>query len=333
MARVWPWSRLLKPFLVSSFLNYKQWRCLPLGMLSVACTTFSFSPGPVSAQDIIRCPDWKLLVNPAVLRSRSEQVKGESFDAALQMARPVRPIRASISTTATGQAGGKQQAQTPAKCTYIVKSGDTLGKIAARFLGASNRWPEIARANAGVDSRHLRIGTVINLPCAAPAGQGTAARNSGGPLAGTGFLVGLSGQKKTPAASNGQKTAKAATATAQIDSGKKKTAPATAQNDSGKKKAAPAPQPAKPAPPTPAPLPIWSAKAGEDFATVLNRWGKAAKYQIVIRTTDAWTIGVPIRLQTDFESAVAELVKGLGSDGRSPPVRVYKNKVIRLGGL
>ena len=284
-------------------------------MLSVACTTFSFSPGPVSAQDIIRCPDWKLLVNPAVLRSRSEQVKGESFDAALQMARPVRPIRASISTTATGQAGGKQQAQTPAKCTHIVKSGDTLGKIAARYFGASNRWPEIARANAGVDSRHLRIGTVINLPCAAPAGQGSAARNSGGPLAGTGFLVGLSGQENTPAASDGQETAEIAPVAAQSDSGKKKTAPA------------------KPAPPPPAPLPIWSAKAGEDFTSVLKRWGKAAKYQIVIRTTDAWTIGVPIRLQTDFESAVAELVKGLGSDGRSPPIRVYKNKVIQLGGL
>ena len=80
-------------------------------------------------------------------------------------------------------------------------------------------------------------------------------------------------------------------------------------------------------------MPVWTAKKGEDFAAVLNRWAKASGYRLVIATTDAWTLGVPIRIQADFETAVSQLVRGLGSDGKAPPVRLYENRVLRLGGL
>ena len=311
MAHIWPLSELPVCFVVPRILFDKLPLSPPLATFLFAITIFAMIPGAASTQEIIRCPDWRLLVSPAVLRTSSERVTGESFDAKLQMARPVRPRITPASTTASGGAGGKRQAQMPAICTYKVQRGDTLGKISARHLGTSNRWPELARANPGVDPKQLRIGTVINLPCAATAGQGSAASGAGTPLAGTRFLATLSGQN-TPAASEPGKKAEAGAGTG------------TGTGSAESLKPTPRPVP---------PLQTWSAKAGEDFAIVLKRWGKAAKYQIVIRTTDAWTIGVPIRLQTDFENAVAELVKGLGSDGRSPPVRVYKNKVIQLGGL
>ena len=313
MAHIWPLSELPVCIVVPRTLFDKLRLSPPLAAFLFTVTTFTLIPGAALAQEIIRCPDWRLLVSPAVLRTSTERTTGESFDAKLQMARPVRPRTTPASTTATGGAGGKRQAQVPAICTYKVQPGDTLGKISARHLGRSNRWPELARANPGVDPKQLRIGTVINLPCAATAGQGSAASGAGTPLAGTGFLATLFGQN-TPAASEPGKKAEAGAGTG------------TGTGTGSAESLRPTPRPVPP-------LPTWSAKAGEDFATVLKRWGKAAKYQIVIRTTDAWTIGVPIRLQTDFENAVAELVKGLGSDGRSPPVRVYKNKVIQLGGL
>ena len=86
--------------------------------------------------------------------------------------------------------------------------------------------------------------------------------------------------------------------------------------------------PAKPANP---PLPVWTARKGEDFAAVLQRWGKTAGYSVVIETTDAWTIGVPVSIRASFEDAVAEIVRGLASGGSAPPVRLYANKVVRLG--
>ena len=212
----------------------------------------------------------------------------------------------------------------PSSCTYTIRSGDTLGSIAARHLGASKRWPEIARANPGLNPDRLRVGAVINLPCVNVAGQGGSAPKArpGEPLAGTGFLALLSGQK---AAAAGAAEKKPTTA----QSPGKKTSRA-GPSSAGKNPATAPSTPAKPAPP---PLPVWTAKSGEDFAAVLKRWAKAAGYRVVVGTTDAWTLAVPVSIRGDFETAVNQLVRGLGSDGKAPPVRVYSNRVIRLGGL
>ncbi len=221
----------------------------------------------------------------------------------------------------------------PSSCTYTIRSGDTLGSIAARHLGARKRWPEIARANPGLDPNRLRVGAVIDLPCANVAGQGGSAPKArpGEPLSGTGFLARLSGQKTPAVPGAGKKKGGASSSrpAAAAQSATKKTSSGPSSGTGEKKAALPAAS-AKPAPP---PLPVWTAKAGEDFAGVLQRWAKAAKYRVVVGTTDAWTLAVPVSIRGDFETAVGELVKGLGSDGRSPPVRLYNNKVIRLGGL
>ena len=240
----------------------------------------------------------------------------------------------------------------PSSCTYTIQQGDTLGSIAARHLGSSKRWPEIARVNPGTDPNRLRVGARLNLPCANVAGQGGSAPKAkpGEPLAGTGFLARLSGQKaaaagaaarkgdgksaippsagqKTGAAGRRNETGSKTLSAAQSNPGKSST---SAKSSAGEKAETAPSAPAEPASP---PLPTWTARAGEDFAVVLARWAKTAKYRVVIGTTDAWTLAVPVSIRGDFESAVNQLVKGLGSDGKAPPVRVYSNKVIRLGGL
>ncbi len=50
--------------------------------------------------------------------------------------------------------------------TYLVESGDTLGKIARRYYGASARWPEILDANEAVlhGSEALQIGMELRIP-------------------------------------------------------------------------------------------------------------------------------------------------------------------------
>jgi 5'-nucleotidase len=52
----------------------------------------------------------------------------------------------------------------PTVSKYTVVKGDTLQKIAARKLGNSNRWTEIAKLNGIKDPIHLKVGAKINLP-------------------------------------------------------------------------------------------------------------------------------------------------------------------------
>ena len=53
--------------------------------------------------------------------------------------------------------------------TYVIRSGDTLGAIARRTLGAESRWEELVKLNPGLDPKRLKIGTTIRLAGSAPA--------------------------------------------------------------------------------------------------------------------------------------------------------------------
>ncbi len=48
--------------------------------------------------------------------------------------------------------------------TYVIKSGDTLGKVAKRFYGQSIKAGLILQANPGVDPKNLKVGTTIVIP-------------------------------------------------------------------------------------------------------------------------------------------------------------------------
>jgi LysM repeat protein len=80
----------------------------------------------------------------------SAALRGMDYEAGRDSLRPQRPL----STTA------------PGPTTYKVAPGDTLSKIAARFLSDPGRWREIWRANplAIPDPNALQVGVVIQIP-------------------------------------------------------------------------------------------------------------------------------------------------------------------------
>ena len=47
---------------------------------------------------------------------------------------------------------------------YTVKKGDTLARIAAKYLGSSERWKEITTANPGIKPNRLEIGSRLRMP-------------------------------------------------------------------------------------------------------------------------------------------------------------------------
>jgi LysM repeat protein len=59
---------------------------------------------------------------------------------------------------------GKNKSKTTTAKTYRVKAGDTLHSIAARTLGSSTKWKEIADLNNIRNSRSLKINQVLKLP-------------------------------------------------------------------------------------------------------------------------------------------------------------------------
>jgi len=72
------------------------------------------------------------------------------------------PRSSSTTAAAGGSAGSGPAPGTLAEDgTYLIKAGDTLGKVAGQF---GLTLAEIERANPGVDSRRLRIGQKIVVP-------------------------------------------------------------------------------------------------------------------------------------------------------------------------
>lgn len=47
---------------------------------------------------------------------------------------------------------------------YVVKSGDTLGKISSKMLGSATKWKEIAKANNITNPKHLKVGMTLQIP-------------------------------------------------------------------------------------------------------------------------------------------------------------------------
>lgn len=48
--------------------------------------------------------------------------------------------------------------------TYVVASGDTLGKISSKLLGSSTSWKKIAELNGITNPKHLKVGMTLKLP-------------------------------------------------------------------------------------------------------------------------------------------------------------------------
>ena len=189
-------------------------------------------------------------------------------------------------------------------CTHAVAAGDTLGGIAKSKLGRSSRWREIAALNPGLQPKALRIGTVLKLPCTVAGGAEEG--GAGTPPDRVAFLQRLRNALSRPEPSSAA-------------------APEAPASDADVEHATEA------APPLPPP-PVWTAAKDEFLSDVLTRWGTEAGWTVVIDTTDAWRLHVGFRTEGAFDSAVAELIRGMGHDGVAPRVRLYPNQVLRLGG-
>ena len=59
---------------------------------------------------------------------------------------------------------------------YVVQKGDTLSRIAQRFLGSADQWKQIADANSLQNPNQLSVGQKLDIPkhgssSAAPASR------------------------------------------------------------------------------------------------------------------------------------------------------------------
>jgi hypothetical protein len=270
-----------------------------LAPASAVIAALAFS-SPSFAADLIVCPDWKSYVPKSAPIALRTSAPAESFESRIARA---------LETADTSSSGKRQPLSAthpPAQTkdatlnngaggckTYKVRAGDTLGKIAARELGDSKRYPELLAANSSKvkSPETLRIGTVLTIPCATPEQAALAA----------------SQQKRAPwwkAKSGAETSAKAVPAK---------------------------PAPEAVVKPAPVPLPRWTAKKGEYLSDVLKRWGKKAGYTVILDGPAEWKLGVKFSEVGTFEDVIQQLVKGFARDGLPPSVRIHSNKVLKIG--
>ena len=77
------------------------------------------------------------------------------------------PKGAAPATAAARKAAATRRKQAaPAQALHKVRSGDTLSKLAKRYLGDANRYPEIFKANQPMltDPDKIMVGQVLRIP-------------------------------------------------------------------------------------------------------------------------------------------------------------------------
>lgn len=79
------------------------------------------------------------------------------------------------------------------------------------------------------------------------------------------------------------------------------------------------------------PAPNWTAEMGEDLEVVLRRWAKAAKYNFVVDTNNAWSLTTPVKIKGDFRTSVKALIKGLQRSNPVPKIVFFSNQTLELG--
>ncbi len=282
---------------------------------------------------VIRCPHWQAFAPPVRLVTADERKSRTPFEKT--QAGRILPAKKRITSgpvaSKAGRAAGSQPAGSKigpgqgakvaalhdkarsagqrgvakAHCpTHRVRAGETLFSIAAARLGNGKHWTRIRDANGNLDPARLKPGMQLTMPCTTtvPRGDPTLTVRRGNPT----LVAGAAG-------------AKAGTVTASQNAVKTNPRASSVKAKANAVVAAPKPPP------------VWTAKKGETFRAVIERWAKRAGHTVIIDTSDAWTIHVAVELQGDFKTAIGHLVRGLSHDGVAPPVRIYPNKVVRVG--
>lgn len=260
---------------------------------------------PESFGPLIRCPDW---IDPeGIFRISSSQEDDLNSSVLTEIANKADlPGASGIDDRGQlkGNAGGRSARANGKKANECARHkiirGDTLGKIADRYLGSPSKFLEIAAANpdAAANPRRLKPGTVLTIPCRIPTAGN---QDSDNPA-----------DKKDPG--NGSKSGLFSWLF-----GKNQEAPAKA----------PATSPATP--PASAEVPVWRASQGDFLIDVLESWGRKAGYQVVIEDRGDWQFDVEFSFEGTFLVALKEVAKGFRSGDHAPLLVVYANKVIRVG--
>ncbi|KAF1080617.1 MAG: hypothetical protein GQF41_3027 [Candidatus Rifleibacterium amylolyticum] len=100
-------------------------------------------------------------------RAQNAQPQANSFNEGdYEVANSIVEETAVSSVSADADADASFYGQTGG--TYVIQRGDTLGTIAKRLLGSSQKWREIARANPSMNPNKLMVGETLVIPGAAP---------------------------------------------------------------------------------------------------------------------------------------------------------------------
>ena len=178
---------------------------------------------------------------------------------------------------------------------HRIRAGDTLDKLAKHYLGNAARHSEITTANpkATANPNRLRVGDVLKIGCEKPvtARQPQTTSDEETP----GFWASLFGSNR--------------------------------KTETAGKASDPAVEVVRPRPKTP----VWKAAKGEYLIDVLERWGKAADYQVIVEDRGDWRFEVPFEVEGTLRLALREVIKGFGSGPEAPLLVVYGNRVVRVG--
>lgn len=246
------------------------------------------------AATLIQCPDWQSLVAHTPTITLAKHAPKVAFDKKLSQ----RDITAKAGSGLGSPKTTRTKTASNQSCpTYKVKRGDTLANISQKFLGTPKRYKDLMAANKSkvTSVEALPVGTVLTIPC----DLGTA-------------VAKVSNPKPKSKKTGGFSTIFA-----------KQSKPLAVSKPIVK------PIPIKPA----KPLPIWTARSGEYLSDVIKRWGKKAGYKIILTGSDAWLLHVPIKEVGTFEDSLQRLIKGFSAQGTAPSVRIFSNKVIKIGSI
>ena len=94
-----------------------------------------------------------------ILRANPELGDGELLKIGMKITLP-----APLEKKKTTKTAKKKPAARAGFKTYVVQEGDTLSDIARAHLGEAKLWPDIVKANPGLDADRISVGQVLYLP-------------------------------------------------------------------------------------------------------------------------------------------------------------------------